>query len=366
MHERIRTPGVWSGEIDLPQTVRIYFEHQDGTYHPGLFAKSLREALQLVVEYGLDVPRVFVTLRDEVILDVREGELEFPDEALETFNEFKSRFPLRMETWIEPENLEKWVRNRCAELAHQATVYAEERGFDGEAPMGYDHPVNRLERELQSVAANYGLNLFAYGYQVPGVICAELERFRPDIPTGATDAQSSNGSGAAPGGQEPVGNHAQVTAASLHPSAAPSQTTGGSSNLAGMQITSPHPNKGVSAAIPRRWLVIGAFGVFGAALIFGNDLDDIAMKLFMVAQYSIMAALAYALYRALDSMAWGPSSSGSADEEPEATDEFDLQNWRDGRVPRYMDETDPASGRDWIGHRRRDQIIKDHADRAQP
>ncbi|WP_334184821.1 hypothetical protein [Novosphingobium sp.] len=359
MHEQIRTSGAWSGEIDLPQTVRVYFEHRDGTYHPGLFAISLREALQLVVEYGLEVPRAFVTLRDEVILDVREGELEFPDEALEIFNEFKSRFPLRMDTWIEPENLEKWVRSRCAKLTHRATAYAEELGFDGQAPEDYDHPVNRLERELQSVAANYGLNLFAYGYQVPGVICAELERFGPDIPTGATDAQNLNVSGAAPDGQESVGNEAQVTAASLHPSAAVS-------NLAGKQITSPPPYRGALAAIPRRWLVIGALGVIGAALIFGNDLDDIAMKLFMVAQYSIMAVLAYALYRALDSMVWGASSSGSADEELEATDEFDLQNWRDGRVPRYMDETDPASGPDWIGNRVRDQIIKDHADRAQP
>lgn len=157
-----------------------------------------------------------------------------------------------------------------------------------------------------------------------------------------------------------------MTAASLHPSAKPSRTTGGSSNFTGKQVTSPSPYRGALAAIPRRWLVIGSLAVFGAASIFGNDLDDIAMKLFMVAQYSIMAVLAYALYRALDSMVWGPSSSGSAAEEVEATDEFDLQNWRDGRVPRYMDETDPASGPDWIGNRVRDQIIKDHADRAQP
>lgn len=366
MHEQIRTSGAWSGEIDLPQTVRVYFEHLDGTYHPGLFATSLCEVLQLVVEYGLDVPRTFVTMRDEVILDIRDGELEFPDEAFEIFNEFKSRFLLRMDNWIEPENLGEWVRSRCSKLTHRATVHAEERGFDGKAPVGYDHPVNRLERELQSVAANYGLNLFAYGYQVPGVICAELERFAPEISTGATDAQNPHGSEAALSGQETGGKEARVTAASLHPSAELSQTTDGSSDFTGKQVTWPSPYRGALAAIPRRWLVIGALGVFGGALIFENDLDDIAMKLFMVAQYSIMAVLAFALYRALDSMAWGQSGSASVDEEPEATNEFDLQNWRDDRVPRYMDETDPASGRDWIGHRRRDQIIKDHADRAQP
>lgn len=34
---------------------------------------------------------------------------------------------------------------------------------------------------MQSVAVKYGVNLFAFGFEAPGVVCAELERFAPNV-----------------------------------------------------------------------------------------------------------------------------------------------------------------------------------------
>ena len=183
MDEQIRAAGGWVGDLRAPAMARVYLELRDGTYHPGIFVRSLDEALRLIVEYALSAPRAFVTLRDEIILEVCEGDLEFPDDAKAIFDSYKARFPSWIDSWAEPENLGKWVRSRCAKLINAATAYAVTSGFDGSTPDDYDHSVNRLERELQSVAAKYGLNLFAFGFQDPGVVCAELERFDPEAPT---------------------------------------------------------------------------------------------------------------------------------------------------------------------------------------
>ncbi|GFE77946.1 hypothetical protein NTCA1_55950 [Novosphingobium sp. TCA1] len=187
MEGQIRRGGVWADDLMRPIVARVFFELPDGTYHPGMFVASLHDALRLVLEYGLTVPRAFVTLHDEVILDVKEGVVDFPDDVQPLFDEAKARFPSWNIRWLEPGNLGNWTRSQCAKLVGAAQAYAKASGFDGSAPEAYDHRVNRLEHELQSVAAQYGFDLYRFGYQVPGVVCAELECFDAD------HSQSGNG-----------------------------------------------------------------------------------------------------------------------------------------------------------------------------
>lgn len=134
MDEQIHRDGAWSGHINQLQCARVYLELRDGIYHPGLFVSSLSEALRLIVEYGLAAPRAFITLDDEIVLEVCDGGLEFPSSAELIFNEYRARFPSWIASWREPENLGNWLRSRCARLTDAAKAYAEASGFDGSAP----------------------------------------------------------------------------------------------------------------------------------------------------------------------------------------------------------------------------------------
>lgn len=87
-------------------------------------------------------------------------------------------------------------------------------------------------------------------------------------------------------------------------------------------------------------------------------------RVFMVIMFGSMVAGATVLYWALSAMFPRGSGDVSHDDEIEADDVFDLQIWRNGRVPRSMDETDPASGPLWIGNRLHEQVMKDQADRG--
>lgn len=187
MEEQIIREGAWVADLTRPVVARVFFELPDSTYHPGMFVASLQDALRLVLEYGLTVPRAFVTLHDDVILDVKEGVLDFPVDVKSLFDEAKDRFPSWNTEWLDSGNLGKWTRSRCAKLTNATRAYAKASGFDGSAPGVYEHPVNRLEHELQSVAAQFGLDLYRFGYQVPGVVCAELERFDDSQPTAGQD-----------------------------------------------------------------------------------------------------------------------------------------------------------------------------------
>lgn len=361
MDEQIRTNGAWSGDLNVLATARVYLERRDGKYHPGIFVRSLDEALRAIVEYGLSAPRAFVTFRDEIILEVCEGHLEFPDDAKVIFDAYKARFP----SWIaEPENLGKWVRSRCAKLINAATAYAATSGFDGSTPDDYDQPVNRLERELQSVAAKYGLNLFAFGFQGPGVVCAELEGFDPDVATdGSRIAHTVDG-------VMPI-DRSDVSELIEQSLPAPAPTSDLPSN--------PPRNEGIderhairSSSLravfrlilvkPVRSIVLAALFVSGAILIVGAEWEAILSRLFLIVLFSGMAAFAVVLYKALDALAWGPPNSNSYRHTGLLDDELDLLNWRNGRVPRYMDETDPASGPEWLGNRQHQYPIGNDGD----
>lgn len=327
-----------------------------------MFVRSLDEALRLIVEYGLSAPRAFVTVRDEVILDVCEGRLEFPDDAATIYEGYKARFPSWIGSWTEPDDLGKWVRSRCAKLNHAAKEYAAATGFDGSTPDANDHKLNRLERELQSVAAKYGLNLFDFGFQVPGVVCAELERLEPDMPAGEGECSDNLDAGMQ---SDPL--VVRDPAEPFLSDATPLTKT----------LSNIPPNDCVVRKYNARYFsskymieVILAKPMFSVIIfvlvlwvITGGDLDSILSRLFMIIMYSSMVAFALVFYKVLDALVWGEPSSKTQEEIAFPTDEFNLQNWRNGRVPRYMDETDPASGPEWVGNRQHAEQLKSDAAR---
>ncbi|MFK4873837.1 hypothetical protein [Novosphingobium sp. ZW T3_23] len=353
--------GAWSGHVNQLQVARVYLELRDGTSHPGLFVYSLSEALRLIVEYGLAAPRAFITLDDEIVLEVCDGDLEFPDSAELIFNEYRARFPSWLESWCEPENLGNWLRCRCARLADVAKAHAEASGFDGSVPDSYDHPLNRLEREVQSVAAKHGVNLFAFGFQVPSVVCAELERIASDV-SAEEDNVVSGDCETNPVLQDLAKFATEVSSDSV----SDPQLGGRSSETFALQrvISSRSVRYMLWFALtkPIRSVLIASLCIAAAGLIYGNDLQDSLMKLATVIMYSAMIVFAMVLYRVLDALGRGPSNSGFDRNQAISPDDLDQHVLRGDRIPRSMDASDPASGSLWIGNHARDELINDHMD----
>lgn len=361
MDGQIRRPGAWLGDLRVPTAVRVYLQLRDGTYHPGMFVCSLGEALRLIVEYCLSAPRAFITLRDEVVLDVCEGGLEFPDDSAAIFEDYKSRFPSWIGCWAEPDNLREWVKSRCAKLTHEAKEYAASSGFDGSKPASYDHPVSRLERELQSVAARYGLNLFAHGFEVPGFVCAELERFASDVAVSGLDHSSAVDDESPPDLQDSTELAAQI---SPEPALDLQPEMGSSKRFDLNQAIRSRWARSVLWYIltkPVRAILLAGIVLSAIVLITGRDLEDSLSRLFMIMLYSTMVVFALAFYRVLEDMVWGAPTSGA---DQTYSDELDEHIPRGGRIPRSMDPSDPASGNFWMGNHARDQIIKEHMDQC--
>ncbi|QSR19688.1 hypothetical protein CA833_21330 [Novosphingobium sp. KA1] len=325
-----------------------------------MFVASLQDALRLVLEYGLSVPRAFVTLHDEVILDVKDGVLDFPADAKSLFDEAKACFPSWNTKWLEAGNLGRWTRSRSAKLTYAARAYAEASGFDGSTPEAYEHPVNRIEHELQSVAAQFGLNLYQFGYQAPGVVCAELERFDDRQPTpGQYKSRDEGNSETAPSEMAAFkGGQAEFRFGSQGASEGEDHRSNQADGGRAERLPSKPP-------IARIW-----WGVLLVVLLaIGSpwspgEFDKSISRIVMIPIYGSMAAAAALLYWALSSIYPEGARSASDSDDLWSSDEFGLQNWRDGKVPRYMDETDPASGPLWEGNLLHEQVTKDQAERT--
>jgi hypothetical protein len=237
-------------------------------------------------------------------------------------------------------------------------------GFDGSTPNDYSHPVNRLERELQSVAAKYGLSLFAFGFQVPGVVCAELGRFDPDVAAdGSGRAQTIDG--VMPTDRSDVSELAEQASPDPAPNSdLPSNPprNEGIDERRAIRSSSFRAVLRVILAKPVRSIILAALFVSGAVLIAGSEWEAILSRLILIVLFSGMAAFAVVLYKTLDALVWGPPSSNSYRHTGLLDDELDLLNWRNGRVPRYMDETDPASGPEWLGNRQHHYPIRNDGD----
>lgn len=177
MDEQIFRDGEWLGDLHEKACLRVYLVHSTGLYHHGIFVHSRHEAMRIVVEYGLQLARVFVTYRDEVILDLVDGMLEFPMDAAPLLNSYQERFP----EWEDPFDgslyVTDWLFDTCRELKTLTLSYIQDSGFDGTVPDDYDHPINRLDRALLTVAADGDFNLDRFGYQDPGVVAANRQRF---------------------------------------------------------------------------------------------------------------------------------------------------------------------------------------------
>jgi hypothetical protein len=369
MEEQIRREGAWASDLTRPVVARVFFELPDGTCHPGMFVESLQDALHLVLEFGLTVPRAFVTLRDEVILDVQEGVLDFPDDAKPVFDEAKARFPSWNTKWLETGSLGKWTRSRCVKLLNAARAYAKASGFDGSAPEAYDHRVNRLEHELQSVAAQFGLDLFRFGYQVPGVVCAQLERFdvTDDLavrggrnPTNAFDGNDNLNSGHSQSGSADSNRGPNQTDQTVDQSTVFHRVREPDAfdTLAGMvkdAVWKPRIARIWWSAIAIYWPLATLLVVLGLVEI---NLFLVVIGMVLSPFMLLITLMAWALTPEQPISQWRRDAwTGELDRE------LNPHLSRDGRTPRSMDPSDPASGNFWIGNHGRQQVLKDEADR---
>lgn len=358
MEEQIRREGAWAADLMRPVVARVFLELPDGTYHPGMFVASLQDALRLVLEYGLSVPRAFVTLHDEVILDVKDGVLDFPADAKSLFDEAKARFPSWNTQWVEPGSLGNWTRSRCAKLTNAVLAYAKASGFDGSAPKAYEHPINRLEHELQSVAAQFGLDLYRFGYQVPGVVCAELERFDDREPTPGQDMSRDDVNSET--GRSEIAAFEGGQAEFRFGSQGASEGEDHGSNQADGDRAKRLPSK---PPIARIWCGVALVVLLAIGSPWrSGEFDESFSRIVMVLVFCSMAAGAKLMYWALSSMFPRGGFSNFDDGFAQSTDDLEQHLPQGGRVPRSMDPSDPASGSLWMGNHARDQILRDHAD----
>lgn len=371
MEEQIRREGAWAADLMRPVVARVFFELPDSTYHPGMFVASLQDALRLVLEYGLSVPRAFVTLHDEVILDVKNGVLDFPADAKSIFDEAKAHYPSWNTRWVEPGSLGKWARSRCAKLTNAARAYAKASGFDGSAPEAYEHPVNRQEHELQSVAAQFGLDLYRFGYQVPGIVCAELERFE------VTDDQAVGGerstTNAFDGNDDLKSGLRKSGSADTNQGLRQTDQTVDRSTVS-RRVRQPDAFDTLAGIVkdavwkPRIariwWSAIAIYWPFVTLLVV---LGLVEINLFLVIIGMVLSP--FTLLITLMAWALTPEHPISQWRRDAWTGEFDRDLnphlSRDGRTPRSMDPSDPASGSFWIGNHARQQVLKDQADRRE-
>jgi len=177
MDGQIFREGEWSRDLHEKDYLRVYLVQSSGFYDHGVFVHSRHEAMRFVVEYGLQLSRVFVTYRDEVILDLIDGMLEFPDDVAPLLKSYQERFPEWYGPFDSTFDVTDWVFDKCRELQALTLKYVETSGFNGSIPEDYDHPINRLDREVLTIGAGDGYNLERFGYRDPGVIAANKQRF---------------------------------------------------------------------------------------------------------------------------------------------------------------------------------------------
>ena len=177
VEEQIFREDEWSGDLHRKDNLRVHLVQDTGRYDHGVFVHSRHEALRFVVEYGVQLARVFVTFRDEVILDIIDGMLEFPVDAAPLLKSYEAQYP----EWIGPFDgtvvIADWLFDECRRLRALTLDHIERSGFDGAVSDDYDDPVNRLDREVLSVAAGNCYDLARFGYLDPGVLAANRQRF---------------------------------------------------------------------------------------------------------------------------------------------------------------------------------------------
>lgn len=157
-----------------------YLKNRDGEYHLGNHLHDIDDVVEFACTYGVAVPQLMVCDSGGVcILEIENGTVLFPEDLAEALAATRYRQITVPATGME-------ALARCTtlipELLREAEIYdAETPDHGGLRPLMFSHPVNRLDYELQTIAAIWNLNLYNFGYRNIDIFLTDQWE-RPDRP----------------------------------------------------------------------------------------------------------------------------------------------------------------------------------------